>query len=52
MELTGKEVEELLGFYLPNREIISCLEKMRYGGKIIREQDHSISSCLPLGYPS
>ncbi len=34
MELTGKEVEELLGFYLPNREIISCLEKMRYGVKL------------------
>ena len=31
MEITGNEVEELLGFDLPDQEIISCLEKMRYG---------------------
>jgi len=33
MKLKITEVEELLGFKLKNEEIISCLEKIRYGVK-------------------
>ncbi|VVB84591.1 Phenylalanine--tRNA ligase beta subunit [uncultured archaeon] len=33
MNLEREEIEALLGFRLTDREIISCLEKMRYGAK-------------------
>ncbi len=34
MELKNEEVEELLGFKLTNEEIITSLEKMRYGAQV------------------
>lgn len=48
MELKGNEVEELLGFRLSNEEIISCLEKMRYGA---RSSGNNIKVSVP-GYRS
>lgn len=42
MEISGNEVQELLGFELSDEKIISCLKKMRYGaesaGDIIKVQ--------------
>jgi phenylalanyl-tRNA synthetase beta chain len=35
MKINSLEVEELLGFKLTNEEMISCLEKMRYGAKAL-----------------
>lgn len=36
VKLKQKEVEELLGFKLADDEIIHCLEKMRYGARILK----------------
>lgn len=44
MKLKSSEAEELLGFKLTNEEIISCLEKMRYGA---RTSDKTIEVSVP-----
>lgn len=44
MKLKKNEVEKLLGFKFTNEEIITCLEKMRYGAK---ESGNNIEVAVP-----